>query len=102
MDQKDFKEHTRVTVTWRDENGKLRPGNFYVYKLFKDSMLVRARDKDGLLRKLPYADVLKIVKKEEVNPEFRFMLPPALLDEKLWKSRTIMQHSSSSPNLGKS
>lgn len=101
MEHKDFKEHTRVTVTWKDENGKLRPGNFYIYKLFGDSMIVRARDKDGLLRKLPYADVLKIVRKEEVDPEYRFMLPAAILDEKTWKSRTVMQHASSAPNLGK-
>ncbi|MEK8090419.1 hypothetical protein [Thermithiobacillus plumbiphilus] len=101
MEQKDFNEHTRVTVTWRDEDGKLRPGNFYVYKLFKDSMIVRARDKEGLLRKLPYADVLKIVKTERVDPEFRFTLPNAILDEKIWKSRTTMFHASSAPNLGK-
>ncbi|MCE5393926.1 MAG: hypothetical protein JJ693_04940 [Acidithiobacillus sp.] len=101
MNRSDFKEHTRITVTWKDKEGKLRPGNFYVYALLKDAMIVRATDKDGLLRKLPYADVLRIVKSQEVAPQDRYLIPEEVLKESNWKDRDIMVRYSSSPSRGK-
>ena len=101
MKRDDFKEHSRITVTWRDKEDKLRPGNFYVYTLFKDAMIVRATDKDGLLRKLPYADVIRIVKQQEIAPQDRYMIPAAVLDERNWRDRDVMMRYSSSPHRGK-
>jgi len=101
MNRNDFKEHSRITVTWRDKEGKLRPGNFYVYALLKDAMIVRATDKDGLLRKLPYSDVLRIVKAKEVPPQDRYLIPEEVLKEANWKDRDVMMRYSSSPHRGK-
>ncbi|MGC8504937.1 MAG: hypothetical protein ACP5MM_09105 [Acidithiobacillus sp.] len=101
MNRSDFKEHMRMTVTWRDKDGKLRPGNFYIYALFNDAMIVRATDKDGLLRKLAYADVLRIVKSQDVAPQDRYLIPDEILKEVNWKDREFMERYSSSPHRGK-
>ncbi|WP_248886359.1 hypothetical protein [Acidithiobacillus acidisediminis] len=101
MNRSDFKEHTRITVTWKDKEGKLRPGNFYVYALLKDAMIVRATDKDGLLRKLGFGDVLRVVKCQDVAPQDRYMIPDEILKESNWKDRDVMMRYSSSPHRGK-
>ncbi|MBN2678668.1 hypothetical protein HHS34_003290 [Acidithiobacillus montserratensis] len=101
MIRNDFKEHSRITVTWKDKEGKLRPGNFYVYALLKDAMIVRATDKDGLLRKLPYTDVLRVVKFKDVAPQDRYMIPDEILKESNWKDTDVMMRYSSSPHRGK-
>ena len=101
MEKKDFAQDTRYAVTLSDENGKLRAANIYVYRLYGDYMIARMTDKEGLLRKIKYADVVKIVKTIPVNPKLRFMLPEAVLKEDAWKDRTFMMTYSSSPALGK-
>lgn len=101
MNQSDFAEGVRYAVTRRDESGKLRPANFFVYKLFDDFMIVRMTDKGGLLHKIAYSDVTKIVKTIQVSSAKQFMLPAAVLDPKAWEGRSTMQAYGSAPGLGK-
>ena len=101
MDRSEFKENTRITVTYKDSKGKLRPGNFYVYKLFDDFMVVRRTDNDGLFRKMPYGDVVKIVKSKAADKAHLFYVPDELLEEKMWKDRDTMFHYASAPGRGK-
>ena len=101
MEKNDFKPDTRYTVTWRDGNGKLRPGNFYVYRVYEKFMIARMTDKSGLLLKIPYDDIVKIVREFPVNKQDQFYIPAAVLDEKVWKDRTVMERYSSAPHLGK-
>ena len=101
MDKESFKENTRYTITWRAPDGKLRPANIYVYKLFGNAMIARMTDKSGFLYKIGYDDVTRIVKEAPVDKEAQFMIPSAILDEKNWKDRTVMERYSSAPHLGK-
>lgn len=101
MEKKDFAQDTRYTVTLRDESGKLRPASIYIYKLYDDFMIVRLTQADGLLRKLKYDDVVKIVKTRQIAAEDRFFIPEAVLAEKVWKDRDMMFRYSSSPHMGK-
>jgi len=64
-------------------------------------MIVRATDKDGLLRKLPYGDVLRVVKFQDVAPQDRYMIPDEILKEASWKDTDVMMRYSSSPHRGK-
>lgn len=101
MEKNDFAEGVRYAVTLKDENGKLRPANFFVYKLFDEFMIVRMTDKGGLLHKVQYEDVAKIVKTLEVLSPKKFMLPDAVLDPKAWANRKTMQAYGSAPAMGK-
>ncbi|MFN7086426.1 MAG: hypothetical protein ACK4N4_07345 [Burkholderiales bacterium] len=101
MDKTDFKADTRYTITWRTPEGKVRPANIYVYRVFDDFLVARLSGGDGLLRKITYPEILKIVAMQEVAPNQRYRVPPALLDEKTWRDRVVMAHYSSSPQLGK-
>ena len=101
MNQSDFSEGVRYAVTLKDASGKLRPANFFVYKRFDDFMIVRMTDKGGLLHKISYGDVAKIVKTIEVSSIKQFALPEAVLDPKTWEGRTTMQAYGSAPGLGK-
>ena len=101
MEKKDFKSDTRYAATWRDENGRLRPINFYVYRLYDEFMIVRMTDREGFLRRIPYEDIVKIVRTMAVREEDRFFLPEAVLAEANWKDRTVMHTYSSSPHMGK-
>ena len=101
MDKSTFKQDTRYTITWRSPEGKLRPTNIYVFRLYENFMIARMTEKEGLLYKIPYSDVIKIVKELPVDRENQFMIPAAVLDEKVWKDRTVMQRYSSSPHMGK-
>ncbi|HUW28054.1 MAG TPA: hypothetical protein VMV97_05530 [Sulfuriferula sp.] len=101
MDKNNFKENTRYTITLRTLDGKMRPANIYVYKMFETNMIARMTDSGGLLHKIAYADVLKIVKEKSVDKENQFFIPAAVLDEKAWKDRTVMERYSSSPHMGK-
>jgi hypothetical protein len=96
----DFKTHTRYTVTLRDQ-GRLKPANLYVYRLYGAFMIARHTDQAGLLCKLAYDDVVKIVKEQPVPQEDQFHIPDAVLKEDNWTERTIMEHYSSSPHMGK-
>ncbi len=101
MERSDFTENTRITVTYRDKDGKLRPGNFYVYKLFDDFVVVRATDNDGLFRKLSYESVIKLVKSRKADRAHLYYVPDELLEEATWKSRETMFHYASAPGRGK-
>ena len=101
VDKSSFKENTRYTITWRTPDGKMRPANIYVYKMFEASMIARMTDSGGLLHKIAYVDVLKIVKEKAVDKEDQFSIPSAVLDEKVWKDRSVMERYSSSPHMGK-
>lgn len=101
MKKEDFKPHTRYTVTWRDTHGKLRPANLYVYRLYDDFLVARLTQNDGLLRKFSYDEIVKIVKATPVREADRFVLPDALLKEKVWATRTKMEQYATSPHIGK-
>lgn len=101
MDKSNFKENTRYTITLRNPDGKMRPANIYVYKLFETAMIARKTDSGGLLHKIPYTDIFKIVMEIPVNKEDYFTIPAAVLDEKVWKDRSVMERYSSSPHMGK-
>lgn len=101
MNKSNFQENTRYAITLKDESGRLRPANVYVYKLHDGFMIARFTDKSGMLNKIPYENVTKIVKTVEVAPEARFLVPDILLSAKTWQSRTSMQAYSSSPRVGK-
>lgn len=101
MDKSSFKEDTRYTITWRDPSGKLRPANIYVFRAYEKFLIARDTSGDGLLRKINYEDVIKIVQEKPVDKEQRFAIPPAVLDEKAWRERSVMERYSSAPGLGK-
>ncbi len=101
MDKESFQENTRYTITWRAPDGKLRPANIYVYKTFAQAMIARMTDKSGLLHKIGYEDIVRIVKTNPVDKESQYTIPSAILDEKLWKDRTVMERYSSAPHVGK-
>lgn len=101
MDKTAFKQDARYTVTWRDPEGRLRPANFYVFRVYDKFMIARETSGEGLLRKIAYEDVLKIAQEQAVDADHRYAIPAAVLDEKNWRERTVMERYSSSPGLGK-
>ncbi|MDH5376715.1 MAG: hypothetical protein OEX00_00155 [Gammaproteobacteria bacterium] len=101
MNKDDFHNHSRYTVTLTDEHGKARPSKFYVLHKLSSSMIVRLTEREGILKKIGYDSVKKIVTQEAVPEQNRISLPPALLEEKFWKDRDEMQHYSSTPHSGK-
>jgi hypothetical protein len=96
-----FKPDTRYTLTWKAENGRERPLNIYVYRVYDNFMVARETSGPGLVRKIAYADVVRIVHEQPVAPAARYFLPAAVLDEKNWRDRAVMQHYASAPGLGK-
>ena len=101
MDKSHFASDTRCTLVLRDAAGKSRPANVYVYRAYDAFLVVRAQGEDGLVRKIPYEAVERIVSSVEVAPAGRYALPAAMLDEKTWRDRASMQHYASSPGRGK-
>lgn len=101
MTKDDFSEHTRYTLTYKDDSGQLKPANVYIYKLHPEFCIVRLTDTNGALIKISYDNITKIVKRTDVDSKDRYMIPEALLDEKSWKTRTRMDRYSSSPQAGK-
>jgi hypothetical protein len=101
MDKAAFSADTRYTLTWKDETGRERPLNVYVYRLYGTFMIVRETSGPGLVRKVAFEDVVRIVREMPVAPAARYFLPAAVLDEKNWRDRTVMQHYASAPGLGK-
>lgn len=101
MEKSDFKINTKYALTYKDENGRLRPGNFYIYRLYDGYMIARNTDQSSFLHKVQYADVSRIVKTIPVSDFHVFSLPEAVLEEKTWKDRTVMQTYTSAPGLGK-
>ncbi|MDH5300908.1 MAG: hypothetical protein OEW58_06045 [Gammaproteobacteria bacterium] len=101
MDKSNFQQDTRYSATLRDSEGKLRPSNFYVLALHDDGMVVRLTEREGILRKITYSDVIKIVSQQSVSAQNRYCVPGALLTAKHWTNRKEIQHYSSSPHMGK-
>ncbi len=101
MDKNDFKPDTRYTITWQAPDGKVQPANIYVYRVYDAFMVTRLTGADGLLRKITYPEILKIVAAKAIEPNQRYAVPAPLLDEKTWRDRAVMEHYSSSPRLGK-
>lgn len=101
MDKSDFQSDVLYTIAWQPPGGRVIPATIYVYRTHDNFMIVREGGTGGGLRKIGYAEVLKIVSAEPVSPGKRRAIPAALLDEKTWRDRTTMAHYSSSPALGK-
>lgn len=101
MDKTDFKPDTRCTITWRAPDGRMQPANIYIYRVYEHFLVARLTGADGLLRKITYPEILKIVATKEVAPAGRYCLPSQLLDEQTWRDRVVMAHYSSSPQFGK-
>jgi hypothetical protein len=101
VDKTAFKPDTRYTLTLRDAGGKPRPANVYVYRVYDKFLIARATSGDGLVRKIGYDEVERIVAEQPVAPEERYFLPAAVLDEKNWRDRAVMQHYASAPGRGK-
>jgi hypothetical protein len=101
MDRQAFKPDTRYTLACRDAEGRVRPLNVYVYRTYDTFMVARESGASGLVRKVPYDAVERIVAQTGVAPEARFLLPAGMLDEKSWRDRTVMQHYASAPGRGK-
>jgi hypothetical protein len=101
MEKKLFAPDTRYTVTLRDASGRLRAANIYVYRLYDGFMIVRMTEREGVLRKLRYEEVVRIVRTVAVAREDRFLVPEAVLAEAMWKDRETMERYSSGPGRGK-
>jgi hypothetical protein len=101
MDKTSFKTDTRYVLTVYDAKRAPRPANVYVYRVYDKFMLARSTGGDGLLRKIVYEDVERIVEQAEVPLRERFALPAGMLDEKSWSDRSEMQLYASSPARGK-
>lgn len=101
MKKDDFIPHARYTVAMRTDDGKIHPANFYVFRLYDDFMIARMTDNGGLLYKVKYDSVEKIVRYKEVPPEDRFYIPEAVLKENVWRDRVKMERYSTSPHMGK-
>ncbi len=101
MDKQDFKPDTRYTLACRDAQGRVRPLNVYVYRVYDKFMVARDAGASGLVRKIGYDEVERIVRATEVAPAARFFLPAGVLDEKSWGDRSVMQHYASAPGRGK-
>ncbi len=101
MLKEDFEENTRYALTVRRKSGKLQPANVYVYRRFDEFMIVRNTQNSGLLEKLCYGDVEKIVRSTAVPPAKQFAMPEALLQAKFWAEREFVEAYSSSPSVGK-
>lgn len=101
MDKEAFKQDTRYTLTCKDEMGRMRPLNLYVYRVYDKFMVARETSGGGLLRRIQYENVERIVHEHPVPPAERFFIPGAVLDEKNWRDRAEMQLYSSAPGRGK-
>lgn len=101
MDRNDFQEDTRVTVSYKDDKGKLRPGNFYIHKLFDEFMIVRSTDSDGLLHKMGYDQVVKVIRSKPVDREHLYYVPDEMLQKHVWQERDTLFHYASGPGRGK-
>jgi hypothetical protein len=101
MDKKAFNPDTRYTLVHRDATGRSRPMNIYAYRAYAEFLVARDLSGAGLLRKIPYGEIERIVRAEPVAPEARYLLPAGILDERNWRDRAAMQHYATSPGRGK-
>ena len=101
MDKSSFKPDTRYVLTVYDAKRAPRPANLYVYRVYDKFMLARSMSGDGLLRKIAYDTVERVVDESPVAPAERFFVPAALLDEANWRDKSEMQVYASAPGRGK-
>jgi hypothetical protein len=101
MDKSSFKPDTRYVLTVYDAKRSARPANVYVYRVYDKFMVARSMSGDGLLRKIAYDDVERIVEQAAVPGAERFLVPAALLEEQNWRDKSEMQVYASSPGRGK-
>jgi hypothetical protein len=101
MDKQAFKPDTRYTLVHRDPAGRVRPLNVYVYRAYDQFLVARDLTGAGLLRRIPYGEIERIVLEAPVPPEARYFLPAGILDERNWRDREAMQHYATSPGRGK-
>lgn len=101
MNKDAFKPDTRYTLTCKDERGRVRPLNLYVYRVYDKFMVARETSGSGLLRRIGYEDIERIVDEKPVAEADRFYIPAQTLDEKNWRDRTVMEHYASAPGRGK-
>lgn len=101
MDKNDFHPDARYTLTWREPGGRPRPLNLYVFRVYDNFLVGRETSGPGVMRRVAFEDVERIVQVHDVPPQERLAVPAALLEEKHWRDRTVLQHYSSSPALGK-
>jgi len=96
-----FKPDTRYTITLRMANNTVSPADIYVFRAYDKFLVARLAGADGLLRRIDYAQIERVVRTTEVVTADRYQVPAALLDEKSWVSREVMQHYASSSSKGK-
>jgi hypothetical protein len=103
VDKSAFSKDGHYAVTLRSPDGRLRPANIYVHRTEDDYMIARHTSGPdvGLLIKLGYANVVRIVRTHPVPDRKRFMIPEAMLKRQLWETRDTMRTYSSGPGLGK-
>lgn len=101
MDKTNFKPDHQYTVAMKDEHGRVKPANLYVYRVYENFMVARMTQDDGLLRRIEYGDVERVVSEKRADPDHLRATPQALLEEKFWAGRKVMQHYASAPGLGK-
>ncbi len=103
MEKSDFATNGHYAVTLRNREGKLRAANLYVHRLEDEYLIARHTSGSdvGLLVKLGYDDVVRIVRTHPVLDKKRFMIPDAMLKPKIWATRDSMRTYSSAPGLGK-
>lgn len=99
MDKSSFEPHTIVTVTLRDAHGTPRPANLYVCRVHEGFLVARNRA-DGLLHRIAFDRIERIVESKTVPPAQRYVVPAPLLDAALWRDRTQMDVYASAPHLG--
>jgi hypothetical protein len=64
-------------------------------------LVARSTSGDGLLRKIGYDAIERIVEEHPVAAAARFFIPAGLLEEANWRDRSEMQVYSSAPGRGK-
>lgn len=101
MEAARFKPDTHYTLVCRDQEGRPRPTDVYVFRAHREFLIVRRTGADGMLHKIPYKDVERVVDERPVGAQDRYTLPAAVLDEKTWRGRDSMQHHASSARRGK-
>lgn len=89
MDKSSFKPDMRYTLTLRDEQGKARPANLYVYRVYEQFMVARSTSGDGLVRKVNYSDIERIVDETAVAPGERYFLPAAGNETAVFSARLL-------------
>ncbi|MGA8049423.1 MAG: hypothetical protein WCA09_04500 [Burkholderiales bacterium] len=101
MDKSHFKPDTRYVLALHDAKGTVRPANLYVYRCYDKFMVARSTSGDGLLQKIGYDAVERIVDESAVPAAERFLIPAGMLEEANWRDRNEMQVYSSAPGRGK-